>query len=86
MDSAERMHGLHAALTQLENGQHGQAEDICQRLVTVDRNDIDAQLLLGLAIGLRGAADAAASVLHRVALQSPHRTDLLSFLFLDRTK
>jgi Flp pilus assembly protein TadD len=64
---AERLDGLRGALTLLEAGQHSQAEIVCRQLVAHGHDDIEAQLLLGLAIGMRGDADAAALVLNRVA-------------------
>jgi Flp pilus assembly protein TadD len=67
VDGAERMRGLRTALTLLESGQHAKAEVICRRLVALGRDDIEALLLLGLAIGMRGDADAAAPVMNRVA-------------------
>ena len=67
MDVAERLDGLRVALTLLEDGQHAQAEDVCRQLVAHGRDDIEAQLLLGLAIGMRGDAVAAAPLLNRVA-------------------
>jgi Flp pilus assembly protein TadD len=71
MDVAERVRDLHAALTALESGQPGQTEHLCRHLVDDDHGDIEALLLLGLAIGLRGDAAAAAPVLNRVARQRP---------------
>jgi Flp pilus assembly protein TadD len=67
MDGAERTRRLGMALTSLERGQHAEAVHICRQLIADDRDDIEAQLLLGLAIGMRGEADAAAPVLNRVA-------------------
>jgi Flp pilus assembly protein TadD len=67
MDVAERQDGLRVALTLLEDGQHAQAETVCRELVAQGRDDIEALLLLGLAVGMRGDADAAAPLLNRVA-------------------
>ena len=67
MDDAERMRRLGIALTSLERGQHAEAAQVCRQLVADDCDDIEAQLLLGLAIGMRGDAVAAAPILNRVA-------------------
>ena len=67
MDVAERLDGLRVALKLLEDGQHAQAEIVCRQLVAHGRDDIEAQLLLGLAIGMRGDAVAAAPLLNHVA-------------------
>jgi len=67
VDVAERLDGLRGALTLLEDGQHAQAEDVCRLLVADGRDDIEALLLLGLAIGMQGDADAAAPLLNHVA-------------------
>jgi Flp pilus assembly protein TadD len=67
MGGAERTRRLGMALTALESGQHAEAAHVCRQLVADDRDDIEAQLLLGLAIGMHGDADAAAPVLNRVA-------------------
>jgi Flp pilus assembly protein TadD len=67
VDIAERLQGLRAALTLLEDGHHAEAEAISWQLVVQDEDDVEALLLLGLAIGMRGDADAAAPLLNRVA-------------------
>ena len=67
MDATQRLSRLQAALTLLESGQNRQAERICRQLLDRDRGDIEALLLLGLAVGARGEADAAAPILNRVA-------------------
>lgn len=66
MHSTERLQHLGAALVLLEGGQPAGAEEICRRLVHCDHGDIEAMLLLGLAIGLRGDV-AAAPLLNHVA-------------------
>jgi Flp pilus assembly protein TadD len=71
VDGAQRLQGLQLALALLEDGQHEQAERICAPLVADDRNDVEASLLLALAIGLRGDAVAAAVILNRVASARP---------------
>jgi Flp pilus assembly protein TadD len=63
---AERLRGLRVALKLLEDGQHAQAEVACRQLVAFDCDDIEALLLLALAIGMRGDVDAAAPLLNRV--------------------
>jgi Flp pilus assembly protein TadD len=67
VDATERLRRLRLALSQLEGGRSEQAERTCLRLVAHDRDDIEAQLLLGLAIGTRGDANAAAPILNHVA-------------------
>jgi Flp pilus assembly protein TadD len=71
MDGGERAQGLQAALTLLENGESEQAEVVGRRLLAADRSDIEALLLLALAIGLRGDAFTAASMLNEVACARP---------------
>jgi Flp pilus assembly protein TadD len=88
MDVAERRRQLRVALTLLEDGQHAKAEALCRQLVAHGRNDIEVLLLLGLAIGLRGDADAAAQVLNRVAHDRPshaHPCSDLARLLLSRS-
>ena len=67
MDAAQRLSRLQEALTLLESGRNRQVERICRQLLDRDRGDIEALLLLGLAVGARGEADAAAPILNRVA-------------------
>jgi tetratricopeptide (TPR) repeat protein len=67
VDVTDRVRELGAALTLLESDQHDNARRICEQLVARDRHDIEARLLLGLAIGFGGDADAAAPVLNGVA-------------------
>ena len=67
MDAAQRLSRLQEALTLLEGGRNRQVERICRQLLDRDRGDIEALLLLGLAVGARGEADAAAPILNRVA-------------------
>ncbi len=69
MDVAERLQRLRVALALLEEGQHAKAAAVCRQLVAHSCDDIEALLLLGLAIGMRGDADAAAPLLNRVAHQ-----------------
>jgi len=72
VDVTDRVRELGAALSLLENGLHEKAERVCEQLVARVRGDIEARLLLGLAIGMRGDADAAAPVLNGVARERPH--------------
>jgi Flp pilus assembly protein TadD len=58
---------LHFALERLESGDHEQAEQLSCQLLDHNRDDIDALLILGLAVGMRGEAAAAAPILNRVA-------------------
>ena len=67
MSAAGRLSLLRTALTLLEAGDCERAEQTCWELLALDAGDIEAMLLLGLAIGLRGEADAAAPILNRVA-------------------
>ena len=79
MDAAQRLSRLQEALTLLESGQNRQAERICRQLLDRDRGDIEALLLLGLAVGARGEADAAAPILNRVArARSSERSSVLA--------
>lgn len=88
MDSAERLHDLSAVLALLEAGQPAVAEKICRRLVHSDHGDIEALLLLGLAVGLRGDM-AAAVLLNQVAQARPghaHPCRDLARLLLEQGK
>ena len=67
MDAAERLRCLNAALALLEAGRHRQCEHMCRSLVAHGRDDIEALLLLGLAVGMQGRAEAAAPLLDQVA-------------------
>jgi Flp pilus assembly protein TadD len=67
VDATERLARLQAALTRLENDQSRQAERICRQLLDRDGADIEALLLLGLAVGARGNTDMATAILNRVA-------------------
>ncbi len=67
MDAPQRLSRLQAALTLLENGQHAEADRVCRGLLGWDRDDIEALLLRGLAVGMQGYANAAAPLLNRVA-------------------
>lgn len=67
MEAAARLHGLRDALNLLENARPEQAAQICRRLISRNRADTEALLLLGLAIGMQGHAAAAAPLLNRVA-------------------
>jgi Flp pilus assembly protein TadD len=71
LDSAERVRALHGALALLECGQHEQAELVCRQLVAGDQADVEAMLLLALAVGVRGDADAAAPLLNQLARARP---------------
>ncbi len=67
MEAAARLHGLRDALNLLENARSEQAEQICRRLILQNRADIEALLLLGLAVGMQGRTAAASPLLNRVA-------------------
>jgi Flp pilus assembly protein TadD len=67
VDAAQRLNLLRVALAAVENGRAEQAEQACRPLVAHDPDDIEALLLLGLAVGMRGKAEAAAPLLNRVA-------------------
>ena len=67
MEAAARLHGLRDALNLLENGRPEQAAQICRCLISLNRADTEALLLLGLAVGMQGHAAAAAPLLNRVA-------------------
>jgi Flp pilus assembly protein TadD len=62
-----RLDELRAALAALEGGEPGRAESVCRSLLAQDPADIEALLMLGLALGLRGETQAAAPVLNEVA-------------------
>ena len=51
----------------MENTQPEQAVQVCRRLISENRTDTEALLLLGLAVGMQGHAAAAAPLLNRVA-------------------
>jgi tetratricopeptide (TPR) repeat protein len=67
VEAAARLHGLRDALNLLENAQPEQAGQICRRLISQNRADTEALLLLGLAVGMQGQPVAAAPLLNRVA-------------------
>ncbi len=62
-----RLDELRAALAALESGEADRAEYICRTLVERDLADVEARLLLGLALGLCGKTEKAAPVLNEVA-------------------
>ena len=66
-----RLDELRAALAALGSGEAERAEYICRSVVARDQADIEALLLLGLALGLRGEVHTAASVLADVARARP---------------
>jgi Flp pilus assembly protein TadD len=65
--AVQRLSELRAALELLEAGNPDRAWRLCLGLVARDPDDIEARLLLGLAIGARGDAAGAAPILNRVA-------------------
>lgn len=67
MNGTDRTQNLHVALTLLESGRGEQAELVCRHLIDQETGDIEATLLLALAIGMRGDADAAAPLLNLVS-------------------
>jgi Flp pilus assembly protein TadD len=67
VEAAARLHGLRDALNLLENTQPEQAVQVCRRLISENRADTEALLLLGLSVGMQGHAAAAAPLLNRVA-------------------
>jgi Flp pilus assembly protein TadD len=71
VDAAERLRSLNAALALLEDGRHGRSERICRCLVKHDRDDVEASLVLGLAVGMQGRTAAAAALFNRVAQARP---------------
>ena len=71
MDAPERLRSLNAALALLEDDRHRRSERICRCLVKHNRDDIEALLLLGLAVGMQGRTAAAAVMLNRVARARP---------------
>ncbi len=64
---AARLSCLQAALAALESGRYRDAESACRGLLRGGRDDAEALLVLGLALGAQGKADAAAPLLNRVA-------------------
>jgi Flp pilus assembly protein TadD len=84
-----RLDELRAALAALESGEPERAEYTCRSLVARDPADIEALLLLGLALGLRGNTDAAAPILNDVAsvrLQHGHPCRDLAQMLLAQGK
>jgi Flp pilus assembly protein TadD len=67
VEAAAPLHGLRDALNLLEIAQPEQAVPICRRLISQNRADTEALLLLGLAVGMQGQTAAAAPLLNRVA-------------------
>jgi Flp pilus assembly protein TadD/ADP-heptose:LPS heptosyltransferase len=67
VDVALRRSCLQAALAGVQDGQGEAAERICRDLVEQDPNDVEAMLLLGLALGISGKPQLAAPILNRVA-------------------
>jgi Flp pilus assembly protein TadD len=65
--ASERLRHLGLALADVESGGSALAEPACRLLLGSDPEDVEALLLLGLAIGLRGEAQTAAVILNRVA-------------------
>jgi hypothetical protein len=68
VDAAQRVRGLNSAIALLDGGQYVQAEQLCRQF---DHDDVEARLLLGLAIGLRGEPEEAAPILNHVAAARP---------------
>ena len=62
MNGTDRTQKLQVALTLLESRQCEQAELVCRQIIAQERDDIEATLLLALAIGIRGDAEAAAPI------------------------
>jgi tetratricopeptide (TPR) repeat protein len=71
VDAPERLRSLNAALALLEDDRHRRSERICRCLVKHNRDDIEALLVLGLAVGMQGRTAAAAVLLNRVARARP---------------
>ncbi|HET7881274.1 MAG TPA: tetratricopeptide repeat protein [Acetobacteraceae bacterium] len=67
----ERSAVLQAALTALKAGHYRDAEQMCRPLTLHDQSDMQAVLVLGLALAAQGKADAAAPLLNRVARLNP---------------
>ena len=89
MDGAERVLGLRGALSLLERGEYEQAELASRNLVEHDGADIEATLLLALAVGMQGAATTAAPMLNRLARARPrhaHPCRDLAQMLLDQGK
>ena len=75
MDGPERVRRLRTAIEHLEARRWRMAEVQCRLLMTIDPNDIEALLILGLAIAASGEATRAAPLLERVRRARPDHAD-----------
>ena len=84
MTGEERRERLRLALARLEEGAFAQAAQLSEPLYLQDPNDLEALVLLGLAVGGCGHPDLAADLLDDVARRAPTAahpaTDLLRLL------
>ena len=71
MQAAERLAGLRTALEGLEEGDPARSVAACRKLLRSDADDVEARLLLGLAMGMQGDARQAARLLDDVARARP---------------
>lgn len=83
----DRLEALRGALAALEARRYPEVAPICRLLLRDHPDDIEAMLLLGLALGAQGNVAEAASLLHRVALARPQHAhparDLVQILLRD---
>src|SRR5665213_1691719 len=70
--ASRRVAALRAAIDDLEAHRFDRTIGRCERLLVRDADDIEALLVLGLALGGRGDADFAAALLDRVARARPN--------------
>ena len=75
MDSPDRVTHMQKAIDHLEAGQWRLAEVQCRLILAVEPNDVDAMLVLGLAIAATGEAGRAAPILGRVRRARPDHAD-----------
>jgi Flp pilus assembly protein TadD len=71
VQAADRLLRLGTALHLLNSGSYQQAQHVCQQLLAHDRDDVEALLFTGLAVGMQGDASAAALLLNRVGRARP---------------
>ena len=83
----DRLEALRGALAALEARRYPEVAPICRLLLGDHADDIEALLLLGLALGAQGDVAQAAPLLHRVALARPSHAhparDLVQILLRD---
>src|ERR1700739_745463 len=72
MQLTERQKQWGVVLDRLGPAQWQQTEEACTRILAKDSVDVEALLLLGLAVAARGQTQRAAAILDRVARERPN--------------